>query len=203
MASRLRSTVKRTASSWHRPAPAARVSATWASTESSSSSTAAIPPWANQVAPSLMVFLLRTATLAWLAKWWARVSPAAPDPMIKTSLLWYLRIFSPVVGLWPLVYWGPVGAPVYTRMPSCRTGMRLCLHLTRYAGGLRVLSGYNGPLKFLYYSRFVRAWALGQNAQPEWDMKYLGGRRGRRSTFNSDACLWASISLSECLGVFE
>src|SRR5690625_7849205 len=88
-----------------------------------------------------MVFLLRTSTLAWLAKWWARVSPAAPDPMIKTSLLWYLRIFSPVVGLWPLVYWGPVGAPVYTMMPSCSTGLSLCLHLSRYAGGHCVKSG--------------------------------------------------------------
>src|SRR5690625_8032784 len=102
-----------------------------------------------------MVFLLRTATLAWLAKWWARVSPAAPDPMIKTSLLWYLRIFSPVVGLWPLVYWGPVGAPVYTRMPSCRTGMRLCLHLTRRSEERRVGKGCSVQWIDVFCSRGV------------------------------------------------
>lgn len=47
IASRLCSTVKRTASSRHRPPPATRVSSTWDSTVSVSSSTAATPPWAQ------------------------------------------------------------------------------------------------------------------------------------------------------------
>src|SRR5690554_880369 len=89
MASRLSPTICRTASSWHRPAPAIRVSCTWASTVSVSSSTAATPPWAQKVEPSERLPLLSTATLSRSARFRASVSPAAPLPITSTSYCCY------------------------------------------------------------------------------------------------------------------
>ena len=70
-----------------KPAPATRVSATWDSMLSSSSNTAAIPPCACQVEPSVNLPLLSTLTLHTCANLRARgMRPAAPLPMTNTSL---------------------------------------------------------------------------------------------------------------------
>ena len=68
-----------------RPAPAIIVSLTCASKLSPSSSTAAIPPCAQRVAPSPSAPLAITATLCVSARLSAAVSPAAPEPTIRTS----------------------------------------------------------------------------------------------------------------------
>src|SRR5690606_21221051 len=92
MALRLFSTVKRTASSRHKPAPAISVSWTCDSTVSVSSSTPATPPCAQYVEPLERSPLLSTAIRKWLGRVSAVVKPAAPLPMINTSYCAYWLI---------------------------------------------------------------------------------------------------------------
>jgi hypothetical protein len=68
------------------PAPAIIVSSIWLSNVSPGSSTAAIPPCAQAVEPSFNCPLASTVTLKRSARLSAAVSPAAPEPMISTSL---------------------------------------------------------------------------------------------------------------------
>lgn len=67
------------------PAPAIMVSRTWFSKVSPASSTAAIPPCAQAVAPSLRPPLASTSTRLVSASASAAVSPAAPEPITRTS----------------------------------------------------------------------------------------------------------------------
>ena len=68
-----------------RPAPAIIVSSIWLSNVSPASSTAAIPPCAQPVAPSESEPFASTATLKRSARLSAAVSPAAPEPMMMMS----------------------------------------------------------------------------------------------------------------------
>ena len=86
-----RSTTCSTTSRSLSPAPAIIVSWTCASKLSPSSSTAAIPPCAQPVAPSPSAPLAITATLRVSARLSAAVSPAAPEPTISTSALALMR----------------------------------------------------------------------------------------------------------------
>ena len=70
------------------PAPAIMVSSIWLSNVSPGSSTAAMPPCAQAVDPSAKPPLASTVTLKRWARLSAAVSPAAPDPMTRMSLLW-------------------------------------------------------------------------------------------------------------------
>ena len=74
------STIKRVVSALHRPAPATSVSSIWASTESASSSTAAIPPWAYPVLLSEGSALVRMVTLPASASVIAARKPASNPP---------------------------------------------------------------------------------------------------------------------------
>ena len=67
------------------PAPALIVSDTCASTESLSCKTAAIPPCAQNVDPAPSWLLDTTPTLKLLGSCSARLRPAAPLPIIRTS----------------------------------------------------------------------------------------------------------------------
>ena len=67
------------------PAPATIVSSIWFAKLSPGSSTAAIPPCAQAVAPSEIDPFANTTTLREVANCNAAVKPAAPDPMIRTS----------------------------------------------------------------------------------------------------------------------
>ena len=73
------------------PAPAVSVSSACSATESSGSSTAAMPPWANGVDPPPSSFLDRSSTrrlraaVAGAAATSAAAIPAAPDPTTTTS----------------------------------------------------------------------------------------------------------------------
>src|SRR5690606_36282552 len=79
------STTNSTVARLLRPAPAIIVSSIWLSNVSPGSSTAAIPPWAWAVEPSLSAPLAMTPTLNRPARLSAAVSPAAPEPMTRTS----------------------------------------------------------------------------------------------------------------------
>jgi hypothetical protein len=68
-----------------RPAPATRVSCTWASKLSSSASTAAMPPCAQALEPSLMAAFGEHATRCVGARCSAADRPAKPLPTIRTS----------------------------------------------------------------------------------------------------------------------
>ncbi len=81
-----------------RPAPAIIVSLTCASKLSPSSSTAAIPPWARALALSPSAPLAITATWCRSARLSAAVSPAAPEPTMRTSAVWLTPLLRPRPG---------------------------------------------------------------------------------------------------------
>ena len=79
---------KRVAAGSFKPAPAMMVSCTWASKLSSGASTAAMPPCAQALEPSVRARLVTIATRCVGARRSAADNPARPLPTIRTSKTW-------------------------------------------------------------------------------------------------------------------
>ena len=77
------STMRRTTSSWHRPAPASSVSATCRSKLSSAPITQEMPPWACAVFASSSAAFVTSSTRPWPARPIAAIAPAMPLPTTR------------------------------------------------------------------------------------------------------------------------